>query len=45
MGGARVALRFAGDVSGGIPRATIALFHTFKFRHLVTLSPYTFTVP
>jgi hypothetical protein len=33
MGGARVALRFAGDVSGGIPRATIALFNTFKIRH------------
>jgi len=33
MGGARVALRFAGGMPGGIPCATIALFNTFKIRH------------
>ena len=37
MGGARVALRFAGDVSGGIPRATIALFNNFQD------SPFSYT--
>jgi hypothetical protein len=34
-GGARAALRFAGDVSGGIPRAPLRYFYSFKFRHLV----------